>query len=112
MPDAAVAVVQVCTATLVVTAGAGQVMVLKLLPAVGAAGVHDGTPTFVATAVPQVVVTQLLPLLAAAGVQLATKLAGGLFTVHKVAVKLLPTTGDTGVQVCTGVTLPKAGAGH
>ena len=47
--------VHVATGTLVVTAGAGQVVVVKALAAVGPLAVHVATATLVVLLVPQVV---------------------------------------------------------
>jgi hypothetical protein len=55
LPDEADAAVQVATATLVVTTGAGQVVAVQLLPAAAVAAVQEATGTLVVLLVPQVV---------------------------------------------------------
>ena len=56
MLDDAVAAVQVATGTLVVTTGAGQVVVVQLLADVGDDAVQVATGTLVVLLVPHVVV--------------------------------------------------------
>lgn len=64
-PDA----VQVATGTLVVTIGAGQVIVIQLLPALPVCGVQVRTGTEVATSTLHSVVTQPLPAVGPDGTQ-------------------------------------------
>jgi hypothetical protein len=60
---------------LVVTIGAGQVVVVQALPAFAAEAVHVATGTLLVLFVPQVIVVQPLPALAVCGVQVATGIA-------------------------------------
>ena len=72
MPEAAVCGVHDATGTFVVVIGAGQVVVVQLLPDVAADAVQLATGTLVVLFVEQVRVTQLLPDAAVCGVQVAT----------------------------------------
>lgn len=105
-PEFADALVQDATGTSVVTAGAGQVVVVKLLPGVGPDAEQLATPTLLLTTEPQLVLTQLLPEEAATGLHEADAVGPVLATVQTVCTKLLPDVGATGVQVCTGVMAP------
>jgi len=131
LPMFGAAAVQVATGTLVVTIGAGQVIVTQLLPALPVCGVQvrtgmelptttlhsvvvqplarvgpEGTQVpdgMVALRTAQIVVCQPLPALPATGVQVCTAVAG--LTIvgagQVVVVQLLPALGDEAVQVET-----------
>src|SRR3954466_6413410 len=94
--------VQVATATLVVTIGAGQVMVSQLLPALPVCGVQTRTGTEVPTSTLHSVVVQPLARVGPWGTQVPEGICT-LRTAQRVVWKPLPAVPVTGVQVCTAV---------
>jgi len=73
------------------------------LPTTGDAGVQDATGTLVVTiGAGQVMVSQLLPALPVCGVQLTTGKAEPTTTLHSVVVQLLARVGPLGTQVPEG----------
>jgi len=104
--------VQVCTGTLVVVAGAGQVVCVQLLEELADVGVQLAAGTFDVSLFAQVVVVQPLPDAAVAGVHEATGTLLVLFVPQSVAVQLLPELAATGVQLETPVGPVVTGAGH
>ena len=95
-----------------VVIGPGQVVVVQLLPAVGALGVHVCTPTFEVLLLEQVVVVHAFAALAAEGVQVCTATLVVVAVRHVVLVKLSPATAACTLQICTGTSVVTTGAAH
>lgn len=90
--------------------GAGQVVVVQLLPAAAAAAVHELTGTFEVLFCGQVVSVQLLPKAGPETVQVWTPVGPVVNAAgHVVVVQLLPEVGPEAVQVWTGVLLTTSG---
>jgi hypothetical protein len=78
-----------------------------LLPTTGDAAVQDATGTLVVTiGAGQVMVSQLLPALPVCGVQLSAGAAVPTTTLHSVVVQLLARVGPLGTQVPEGTLVP------
>jgi len=111
LPAVPVTGVQVCTAVgPLTTVGAGQVVVVQLLPVLPEEAVQVETATLVVLFVPQVVVVQRLPEVGPEAVQLETPVGPVVIGAGQVVVvQLLPEVGpeavheDTGTLVVTSV---------
>ena len=87
-----------------------QVVVTKLLPAFGAAGVHDATETSLSTVVPHVISVQELPEFATCGLQAATGVGPVVTATGQVTVvQLLPAEAPAGVHEADPVDVTMTG---
>ena len=97
---------------MLLTTGAGHVVVVYWFAEVGPDAVQVAVGTFVVLLLPQVVVVQLLPEVGAIGEHEATPVGPVGTLVQLVAVQLLPEDAAAAVQVWTGTLLVTTGAGQ
>lgn len=91
---------------MVVTTGAGQVVVFHRLPAFGPEAAQASTGTFVVMIGPgQVIVSQLLPALPVCGVQTWTGVDRMAVTLQDVVTQPLPAVGPEATHVPEGMLL-------
>ena len=100
---------QLATASGPVVFGVGQVVVVKLLPALGPDGVQVCTNVPTTLLAPQVVAVKALPITAAMGVQAATPEGPVVAVLQVVVTQALPIVAALGVQVATGTLVERSG---